>query len=143
MAPMTVVWDRAANRVAPYRRSRCRPRARGGFPSFAARRFSGSKECLRAIRMAHSGVPAARWREGRHHPAVHGLAKTFMMSAPLEPLGKVRTKIVATVGPASREPAVLRQLVEAGVDIFRLNFSHGTHDEHSASLAAIRRIGDE
>ena len=51
-----------------------------------------------------------------------------------EPLGKVHTKIVATVGPASREPATLRALIEAGVDVFRLNFSHGTHDEHSETL---------
>src|SRR5437660_988637 len=55
-----------------------------------------------------------------------------------EPLGQVRTKIVATVGPASRDPATLRALVEAGVDVFRLNFSHGNHDEHSATLAAVR-----
>ena len=49
-----------------------------------------------------------------------------------EQLGKVRTKIVATVGPASSDPAVIRQMVEAGVDVFRLNFSHGTHEEHTA-----------
>jgi len=54
-----------------------------------------------------------------------------------------RTKIVATIGPASREPAMLRQLVAAGVNVFRLNFSHGTHEEHSAVLAAIRRISRE
>jgi len=54
-----------------------------------------------------------------------------------------RTKIVATVGPASREPAVLRQLIAAGVNVFRLNFSHGTHDEHSAVLTDIRRVGRE
>ena len=66
-----------------------------------------------------------------------------MMNSHFEPLGKVRTKIVATVGPASRDPAMLRKLVEAGVDVFRLNFSHGTHDEHSATLAAIRTIGEE
>jgi pyruvate kinase len=60
----------------------------------------------------------------------------------LEPL-KVRTKIVATLGPASRDPAVIRRLVEAGVDVFRLNFSHGTHDEHTAALLAIRQIGEE
>ncbi len=57
--------------------------------------------------------------------------------------GRVRTKIVATVGPASRDPAVLRELVAAGVDVFRLNFSHGTHDEHAEVLRAIRAIGDE
>ena len=60
-----------------------------------------------------------------------------------EQLGKVRTKIVATVGPASTDPAVLRQMAEAGVDVFRLNFSHGTHAEHTARLQAIRRISDE
>ena len=66
-----------------------------------------------------------------------------MTTSILEPLGKVRTKIVATLGPASRDPAIIRQMVEAGVDIFRLNFSHGTHDEHTAALQTIRKIGDE
>ena len=51
-----------------------------------------------------------------------------------------RTKIVATIGPGSRTPAVLRKFIEAGVDVFRLNFSHGTHDEHSAVLADIRTL---
>ncbi len=55
----------------------------------------------------------------------------------------IRTKIVATIGPASRDPAVLRQLMEAGVSVFRLNFSHGTHEEHSAALANIRAISSE
>ena len=59
-----------------------------------------------------------------------------------EKLGTVRTKIVATVGPASSDPAVMKQMVEAGVDVFRLNFSHGTHEEHTAALEAIRRIAD-
>ena len=54
-----------------------------------------------------------------------------------------RTKIVATIGPASRTPAVLRQLIEAGADVFRLNFSHGTHAEHSAVVADIRAISRE
>jgi pyruvate kinase len=51
-----------------------------------------------------------------------------------------RTKIVATIGPASRTPGVLKQLIEAGVDVFRLNFSHGTHEEHSAVVNDIRKI---
>jgi pyruvate kinase len=59
-----------------------------------------------------------------------------------EPLGKVCTKIVATVGPASRAPATLRALVEAGVDVFRLNFSHGNHDEHAQTLRDIREAAD-
>ena len=41
----------------------------------------------------------------------------------------VKTKIVATVGPASQSPARLRELILAGVDVFRLNFAHGRHDQ--------------
>src|SRR5215471_4853270 len=52
----------------------------------------------------------------------------------------IRTKIVATIGPASRSPAALRQLIETGVNVFRLNFSHGTHEEHAAVLADIRAL---
>jgi pyruvate kinase len=48
------------------------------------------------------------------------------------------TKIVATVGPASSAPDVLRQLIDAGVDVFRLNFSHGTHESQAATYRAIR-----
>ena len=49
------------------------------------------------------------------------------------------TKIVATLGPASDTDAVLDELVAAGVDIVRLNFSHGTHETHRASFERIRR----
>src|SRR5262249_29275916 len=64
-------------------------------------------------------------------------------STSADTLPPIRTKIVATVGPASREPAVLRKLIDAGVNVFRLNFSHGSHEEHSVLLANIRRIGRE
>jgi pyruvate kinase len=50
-----------------------------------------------------------------------------------------RTKIVATVGPSSSAPATIDRLIAAGVDVFRLNFSHGTHDSHRAVFTAIRR----
>jgi pyruvate kinase len=54
-----------------------------------------------------------------------------------------RTKIVGTLGPASASPEVIRSLVEAGLDVARINFSHGTHDEHARTIAAVRAIADE
>lgn len=51
-----------------------------------------------------------------------------------------RTKIVATVGPASSSPEVLSQLIEAGVNTFRLNFSHGSHASHAELFATIRTV---
>jgi len=49
-----------------------------------------------------------------------------------------RTKIVATVGPACAAPPTIDALLRAGVDVFRLNFSHGTHESHAAAFRAIR-----
>ena len=51
-----------------------------------------------------------------------------------------RAKIVATIGPASRERGVLERLILAGVDVVRLNFSHGAHDEHLAVIRDVRDI---
>jgi pyruvate kinase len=50
------------------------------------------------------------------------------------------TKIVATLGPASSDPAVLERMVRAGVDVVRLNFSHGTSDDHLARAKLVREI---
>jgi pyruvate kinase len=49
-----------------------------------------------------------------------------------------RTKIVATIGPASREPEVLARLVEAGMDVARLNYSHGSLEEHAETAERVR-----
>ncbi|MDD3837819.1 MAG: pyruvate kinase, partial [Phenylobacterium sp.] len=49
-----------------------------------------------------------------------------------------RARIVATLGPASRDPARVVQLAKAGADVFRVNFSHGTHEEHARTIAAVR-----
>lgn len=52
-------------------------------------------------------------------------------------------KILATVGPASAAPDTLRLLHDVGVDAFRLNFSHGSHEDHARSVKAIRKIEQE
>jgi pyruvate kinase len=53
-----------------------------------------------------------------------------------------RTKIIATLGPASGGDQVSGELVARGVDVFRLNFSHGTHDEHAAFVERVRAAAD-
>ena len=49
-----------------------------------------------------------------------------------------RAKIVCTIGPASESPEMLRKLITAGLDVARLNFSHGTHEQHARTITAIR-----
>jgi pyruvate kinase len=54
-----------------------------------------------------------------------------------------RAKIMATLGPVSRDETVLRGLVRAGVDLFRLNLSHGTQEQHRETLRRVRRVAAE
>ncbi|PWK16714.1 pyruvate kinase [Arcicella aurantiaca] len=54
-----------------------------------------------------------------------------------------KTKIVATVGPASESKEMLTNFAKAGVNIFRLNFSHGTHEDHLKRLKTVREISEE
>ncbi len=54
-----------------------------------------------------------------------------------------KTKIVATLGPASNSPEKIKQLIECGVNVFRLNFSHGTHADHKNSYDNIRNSAKE
>jgi pyruvate kinase len=51
-----------------------------------------------------------------------------------------RTKIIATIGPASANPDMLARLFQSGADVFRLNFSHGTHNDHDNSFRMIRDL---
>src|SRR5207245_8004594 len=53
-----------------------------------------------------------------------------------------RTKIIATVGPASWDVGVLERLIEAGADILRLNFSHADTDRHAATIESIRAAAE-
>ncbi|HEY4030493.1 MAG TPA: pyruvate kinase [Caulobacteraceae bacterium] len=55
---------------------------------------------------------------------------------------KRRTRIVATLGPASRAPEQVIALAKAGADVFRLNFSHGSHEDHAAACAAVRAASE-
>ena len=52
----------------------------------------------------------------------------------------LRTKIVATIGPACDRPEGLRALLAAGVDVARINMAHGTHEEHARVIAGLRGI---
>ena len=52
-------------------------------------------------------------------------------------------KIVATLGPASSSPEMIRALFEAGADVFRFNFSHGSHEEHQQRYDIVRAIEQE
>jgi pyruvate kinase len=60
-----------------------------------------------------------------------------------EASGRKGTKIVATLGPASSTDEVVRRLIEAGVDVFRFNFSHGTHETHRKNFLRVRRLARE
>jgi pyruvate kinase len=59
-----------------------------------------------------------------------------------EALVRRRTRIVATIGPASSEPPVLRELIRAGVNVFRLNLSHGEHSGHRVHYERIRAAAE-
>ena len=61
----------------------------------------------------------------------------------LEKVSFNKTKIVATVGPASNTKEMLRALIKEGVDVFRLNFSHGTHEDHLKVITNVRELNEE
>ena len=51
-----------------------------------------------------------------------------------------KTKIVATIGPASDKKEIIQELYDSGVNVFRLNFSHGTHESHGKVIDLIRSL---
>ena len=53
-----------------------------------------------------------------------------------------KTKIVCTIGPASETTEVLEQLIKSGMNVMRLNFSHGDHEEHLAKVKTLREINE-
>ena len=67
---------------------------------------------------------------------------TGPLGRPRVPLRR-RAKIVCTIGPTTRSEAMVRQLMLAGMDVARLNFSHGTHDDHAQTIRLLRKIAVE
>lgn len=68
--------------------------------------------------------------------------ETFIGDFRMKPLLH-RTKIVATIGPASRSPEVMREMIVAGMSVARLNFSHGSYSDHAQTVAALRQVSRE
>src|SRR5215510_15402932 len=54
-----------------------------------------------------------------------------------------KAKIVATLGPASRAPELLREMISAGLNVARVNMSHGTHESHAETIQTVRAIAAE
>ncbi|MCK6471943.1 MAG: pyruvate kinase [Planctomycetes bacterium] len=65
-------------------------------------------------------------------------SRSAVTRALARPPGRRRTKIVCTLGPASADAQVLMRMIRAGMDVARLNFSHGSHDDHSKMLKTLR-----
>ena len=79
-----------------------------------------------------------RFNARRSLQPVHRKATTLM-----ETVLQKRTKIVATIGPASRDPAIMRSLFISGANVLRLNFSHGTPQEHAEVIRTARTVSAE
>ncbi len=71
-------------------------------------------------------------------PMVQGLKAFYQQGKNVR-----RCKIIGTMGPASSSEATIRELMQAGLDIFRVNFSHGSHEDHATTIKNIRRIAKE
>src|SRR5262245_22796289 len=118
----------------PARRPPTRPRRRARRPPMPRRR--GRRKSRRRSRLSRNRENPIRRR--RRRPSGGGFVFRSLLTSPLVP----RTKIVCTIGPASRSPEALSQLVAAGMDVARLNFSHGSHAEHAAVIVAVRAIAE-
>src|SRR5687767_8658614 len=95
------------------------------------RRAKATRSCSRrAMNAARRSSNAAGWNLIQQR-VLNFLRLVLMLRS---------TKIVATLGPSSSEPVVLERMVRAGVDVVRLNFSHGTAEDHLKRAALVKEI---
>src|SRR6185503_5473786 len=92
--------------------------------------------CSSAGRASGCG-PEGRGFEPHHPPQLH-----YSRPEAGLPAMKRRAKIVCTLGPATSSPEKIRELVDAGMDVARLNLSHGTREEHAAVYKNVRAASD-
>jgi pyruvate kinase len=71
------------------------------------------------------------------------LASSEFLASTRHRLRNRKTRIVGTLGPASRQPEQVKRLALAGVDVFRINFSHGSHDDHALAIEAVRAAEED
>ena len=85
--------------------------------------------------------PGKEWYNKPHKCVIFGTeSQSFMQYACRQETDMRKTKIVCTIGPASESEEMLRALCSAGMNVARLNFSHGTHDEHLRRIETIRKV---
>lgn len=93
--------------------------------------------------MLRRAEPHSGNRLERNHSAVKEDQATMLRTVKPHLLNRARTKVVATLGPACADEKSLTQLIQAGVDVFRLNMAHGTREEHTATFTKVRRLSEE
>jgi len=141
----TTIADLAVGTSCGQGEDRCAEpqRSRGQVQPVAADRGGTGRGCPLRTPLRGCG-PSMSLMTTPSHPTSLVAQPAGMSIAGLEPNRRIRhTKIVCTIGPATSDPAVLRQMVECGMNVVRLNFSHGEHGHHEAVVREIRAIAKE
>ena len=111
--------------------------------------ISAATQCLSWQRLHNNAPPALEWSGSPLHLSSIAGFGGWMSFTAVDHLGNSpvatqrRAKIVATLGPSSKSENVFRELVRAGLDVARLNFSHGTHPEKLELIQMVRKVAKE
>ena len=106
-------------------------------------RVSGTRRPIQSehcgdISARDSPTTTVRWSRFPESPKIR--AAQLMSMEDVHHEAPPRTGIIATLGPSTDDPEVLRRIIESGASIFRINFSHGAVDSHKERIAAVREI---